>query len=278
MTAQFTQGFVLPHLYISGLDLSVASTTAIGIAPGYCRDSNNVMDITISETNFSKTIVKAPAFKGYSAAVFISSAQRGVNGLDTGTIAASTQYAVYAIGDSSGALPAGGLLSLAGQVAPVMPSGYDSLRLLGFISTNASANFVMSTNAPQVAKSAARFDLEPAVSVLSGGNATTFTAVNLGTAVPSTTLKNVIVTLQVTFIPAAANDVVQFRPVSSTMTANLPTIVGLEAGIAQTQYIEVVAAVASSTPRIEYLVSASGDSVSASVVSWTGLPTLAYPV
>jgi hypothetical protein len=120
---------------------------------------------------------------------------------------------------------------------------------------------------------------QPPVSVLSGGNATSFTAIDLTTnsAVPTTTLQNIIVTLLVTFTPLAANDIVQFRPTGSTATGGLPTITGVTAGVAQTQYIQVIAGVGSSKPEIDYLVSVSGDAVSVSVVSWTGVSNTAYP-
>jgi hypothetical protein len=119
----------------------------------------------------------------------------------------------------------------------------------------------------------------PALSVLSGGTSTTFAAMDLTTnsAVPTTTLPNIIVTLLVVFTPAAANDYVQFRPTGSSATSGLPTIVGVTAGIAQTQYIQVIAGVGSSKPEIDYLVSSGSDSVSVSVAAWAGVSNSAYP-
>ena len=119
----------------------------------------------------------------------------------------------------------------------------------------------------------------PAISVLTGGNATTFTVIDLTTnaAVPTTTLPNVIVTLFVTFTPAAAGDVVQFRPTGSTATSNLPTIVGVTAAVAETQYIQVIAGVGSSKPEIDYLVTSGSDAVNVSVAEWAGVSNSAYP-
>jgi hypothetical protein len=52
---------------------------------------------------------------------------------------------------------------------------------------------------------------------------------------------------------------------------------GVAAGIAQSQYLVMIAGVGSSKPEVDYLVTASGDSVSVSVVTWTGSPHTAYP-
>jgi len=110
--------------------------------------------------------------------------------------------------------------------------------------------------------------LQPAVSVLSGGNATSFTAIDLSTPIPTTTDPFVIALCTVTFIPAAVGDTVQFRPTGSTATANLPTITGIAAGVAQTQNIALNCGVGSSKPEVDYKVTVSGDAVSVSVYGY----------
>ena len=218
-------------------------------------------------------------FQNYQAGLLINSAIVGVNGLDAGTIAASTQYAIYLIGDSRNYQTTAAVLSLTSNPAPTLPQGYDSYRLIGFIQTDSSSHFVYATHKPQNIGGLLQYFNSPAISVLSGGNATTFTAIDLttNTAVPTTTLPNVIVNLFVTFTPAAAGDVVQFRPTGSSATGNLPTITGVTAGVAQTQYIQVIAGVGSSKPEIDYLVSSSSDAVSVSVAAWAGVSNSAYP-
>jgi hypothetical protein len=210
--------------------------------------------------------------------LFLNSAIVGANGLDQGAIAASTQYAIYLIADSRGYNPVAGVISLTSNAFPLLPFGYDSYRLLGFIETDSSMHFVYATHEPQLMAQSLSYYLQPAVSVLSGGNATTFTGVDLNSAVPSGTLPNVIVELLVVFIPAAIGDTVVFRPTGSSATAGLVTIVGKVAGVAQTQYVQVIAGVnGSSHASIDYEVSSSSDSVSVSVVGWTGAPHVAYP-
>jgi hypothetical protein len=267
----------LPNLYLNGLNISYASTTLLAIAPGMARDSNNVIDMEVGYANLEGSVNPATQFNGYIPGLLINPAVKGANGLDYGTIAASTNYAVYLIGDSRNYNPTAGIMTLTSNPLPQLPLGYDSLRLLGFVETDTSSNFVYATHKPQNMAGALEYILQPPVSVLAGGVATTFTAIDLSAAIPTTTLPNVIVTLLVTFIPAAANDVVEFRPTGSTATGNLTLITGDQAKIAQSQYIEMIAGVGSSKPEIDYLVTSASDSVSVSVVAWTGVSNTAYP-
>ena len=271
--------YALPHLYITGLQLSCASTTLLAVAPGAARDSNNDMDMVVGLGNLFGNVLPNALFANYQPGLLISSAVNGINGLDRGTIAASTQYAVYLIGDSRNYNTTGAVLSLTSNVAPFLPAGYDSYRLIGFIATDSSSHFVYATSKPQNIAGLLQYYNSPAIQVLSAGNATTFTAMDLTTsaAVPTTTLQNVIVTLLVVFTPAAVGDVVAFRNTGSSATTNLATIVGVAAGIAQTQYIQVIAGVGSSKPEIDYLVTSSSDAVTVSVAAWAGVSNSAYP-
>ena len=75
----------------------------------------------------------------------MNSAVNGANGLDYGTLAASTNYGVWLIGDSRGYNPVAAVLSLTSNAYPLMPLGYDSMRLIGFADTNSSTHFVAAT-------------------------------------------------------------------------------------------------------------------------------------
>ena len=72
-----------------------------------------------------------------SVNVTISTASTGANALDTGTVANSTWYFVYAIFNSAASTTAG-LLSLS-STAPTLPSGYTYFARLGAVSTDGSA-------------------------------------------------------------------------------------------------------------------------------------------
>lgn len=271
--------YQLPHLYIAGLNISYASTTVIAIAPGQARDMNDIIDLPVAWPDANNNINPSILFQNYQQPILINSAVNGVNGLDTGTIAASTQYAIYLIGDSRGYNLVAGLLSLTSNAAPLMPQGYDSLRLLGFAATDGSSHFVYATNKPQNMVGSLTYVNSPAIAALTGGTSTTFAAIDLTTssAIPTTTLENIIVWLFVTFTPAAAGDTVQFRPTGSSATANLVTITGFAAGVAQTQYIQVIAGVGSSKPEIDYKVTSGSDAVTVAVAQWTGVSNTAYP-
>ncbi len=238
----------LPFLYIQGLNVSVASNTVIAIAPGQCRDKNDAIDMPYS----------APL-----APLYLNSAVVGAGGLDTGTLALSSNYNIWLIGDSSNKLPFSGVISLQSNVAPLLPYGYDSSRLIGMVSTNSSTHFTAASVLNAVNYKG--FFLSPSVSVLSGGNATSFTAIDMSTPIPTTTDPFVIAVCTATFIPLAVGDIAQFRPTGSSATANLPTITGIAAGVAQTQQIILNCGVGSSKPEVDYLVSVSGDSLSLSV-------------
>ena len=279
VTYQNEAVYALPHLYIQGLSISAASTTVVAVAPGAARDSTNSIDMVVGLGNLFGTVSPNTLFANYQPGLFINSAVNGVNGLDTGTIAASTQYAIYLIGDSRNYNATAAVLSLTSNVAPTLPSGYDSYRLIGFWATDGSSHFAYSNVKPQNISGALTYFNNPGVAVLTGGTATSFTAMDLTTssALPTTTLQNIVVTLFVTFTPAVAGDLAAFRPTGSSATANLPTIVGLAAGVAQTQYIQVIAGVGSSKPEIDYKLSSGSDALTVSVVEWTGVSNSAYP-
>ena len=270
--------YSLPHLYISGMNVSIANTTTLAIAPGACRDANNNIDIEVGYANLQGVVTPATQYQGYIPGLLCNGALNGLNGLDTGSLGNSLQYALYVIADSRGYLPVASIMSLTSNPLPLMPQGYDSYRLIGFCETFTNATFVFADHAPQNLVGALEYILQPPTSALSGGNATTFTAIDLtaNSGIPTTTLPNIIVTLLVTFIPAAAGDVVTFRPTGQT-SGSYWTIVGQVAGIAQSQYLVMIAGVGSSKPEIDYEVTASGDSVSVSVVTWTGAAHNAYP-
>ncbi len=261
--------YSLPHLYISGLNISAASTTVLAIAPGQARDSQDNIDMAVGFPNLQGLTLPAPVASLQNLPIFINSAVNGANGLDTGTIAASTNYAVWLIGDSRGYKPVAGLLSLYSNAFPILPLGYDSYRLLGFANTDGSSHFLAAQIVQAV--NARGFYLQPETSVLSGGNATSFTEIDLSAVIPDADVAlpdTTIVLLDVSFTPAAIGDVVQFRPHGSSATANLPTIVGIAAGIPQQQFIYVVCGTDTGDAAIDYLVTSSSDSVNVSVNGW----------
>lgn len=143
----------LGYLDVQGGRMTYATTTTFTVAAGQFRDSTNTNDIVLPATT-------------------VSISKTALNGLDVGTVAASTIYYVYAIGSSvfgandgqdAGAAqgvgptpgvsttvpagtypstyaPAGILLSTAlPSVGPTLPVNYDMWRRIGAIRTTAGS-------------------------------------------------------------------------------------------------------------------------------------------
>lgn len=230
----------VPYSQITGFPLVWASNTTLTLGAGQSRDSTNQINI----------ISAAP--------ITINSAINGVNGLDTGTIAANTLYYVYIVSDPSGRNAPCGLLSLS-ATTPVLPantsispSNYGAFRRVGVWSTDGSAHFNLMT---QVGNGSVRdyvFDTLPVV--LTPGTATTFTAVNLAPWVPA---QNTFVTLMAAFTPTTAGHIAQFRASGSTATT-VATISGAASGVLQEEQITIMTGVVAGAPKIDYLVQDGG--------------------
>src|SRR5512138_2070013 len=106
---------------VYGFNISWLSNTTLTVSAGFCRDSTLIFDIidTTADT--------------------INAAINGLNGLDTGTFAASTAYAVYKVYDPSGRLPTGSMISLSFS-APLLPTGYAKYRRIGTAITDGSTH------------------------------------------------------------------------------------------------------------------------------------------
>jgi hypothetical protein len=220
MTNQFVQYFNYPFLYAVNCPVSVASNTTITIGVGQVRDNTNTFDI----------LVDSP--------LILNSAVNGVNGLDTGTIAASTWYAVYAIYDITGLNVVAGLISTS-ATAPLMPSKkgvtYGSFRLIGWVRTDGSSNFIPAyilgngnekTNVWQ-----------NGIQVLNAGSATTGTNINCSAGVAP--IDNTLTLFDISFTAAVGGNNVTMRPFGSAAIQ----IVGFSsttAAIAQLGQVEVM--------------------------------------
>jgi len=158
----------LPKGYFDGLQMSFNTVAKVDIAAGACRDTTNAYDITPS------------------AILTADIAVSGKNGLDTGTEAADTWYAVHVIGDTTGVNAPASLLSLS-ATAPTQPSGYDVFRRVGWVRNNGSSafiNFVQRNSGRdrKIIYNTAAGD----VNVLTGGTATVYTDVDCSSLMPST--------------------------------------------------------------------------------------------
>lgn len=186
-------------LYVNGCNLSWVSTTAISVSAGQVRDSSNVNDIVLSS----------------ASSVSISSSGV-VNALDTGTIAASTMYSVYAIGDSTGFRDNGCLLSLSAS-QPTLPFGYDMYRRIGAISINSSSQVrrfmqVGSGNSREMLYDPGTGPSTKGVVIPSSGTGGSTSYVNLGLLISLVPQLAVECIINCAFTPNSANNVLFLAP------------------------------------------------------------------
>lgn len=187
----------LGNSYINGLAIVYASTTTVTLQLGQARDSTNINDILLT------------------ANATIDAAQTGSNGLDTGSLANSTWYAVYVIGSSSNAAQPAGLLSTS-ATAPTLPLGYDIFRRVGWVRTDGSAHFLKFYQTGAGAGRTLWWDA--IISVLSAAGNTSYTAVSMAAAMPSTALTAIV---NYSLAPHTAANAALFRRTGSTSTTNM---------------------------------------------------------
>jgi len=155
-------------VYAYGCQVDVAPPSDVLISAGQVRDYTNTYDIVVNEP------------------LTVSTAFVGPGGLDQGTIAADTFYAVYVLYDVSHTNPPVGLLSTVSK-APVMPSRngvtYTSYRVVGYVKTDALS--VLLDFSPVGTGNDRELFWGDSIGVLIGGTATTYAPVSLDVAVPS---------------------------------------------------------------------------------------------
>jgi len=188
--------------YVTNLNLAWASTSTLTVASGACSNSDNTNDILISD------------------AITINAATNGLNGLDTGALANTTWYYVYAIGSSTNSQPSGCILSTSSS-APTLPFEYDIYRRIGEVRTNGSAQFLLFY---QIGNNGERIYYWDAIvsSGVSVGSAT-FAAASLSSAVPVTSRLAII---QARIVPNAAGNALSFRRTGSSENSSNINIAG----------------------------------------------------
>jgi|SRR5579862_622661 len=257
--------YQLPFLYMNGLIVSNDATTpntVLDIAAGQCRDSNDIMDIAlgVSNPNIEGGTVAAP--------LLLNAAVNGVNGLDTGSLAASTVYAVYMIADSRYYKPVASILTLASNSAPLMPFGYDSLRLIGYWVTDGSSHFYKAYMSQAVGGNRQfLYDAPVALTLASAGAATSYAtgATALTTLVPA--VNNLPVTFAASFIPGnAAGDTLKLQPGNGTGDAVI--ITGQVTTVHITQNVSVLSQLVTGVPTVNYKVTNAGDTAALSVAGF----------
>lgn len=240
-----------PFLYINGLKITNDATTPntiVDVAAGICRDSTNVYDMNLGNFGGANPNIAA------NTASTVSIAVNGVNGLDTGTVAASTFYAVFVIQDPLNRpqyQPA--LLLSKSWTAPLMPQGYAIFRRIGAVLTDGSSHILLQyQEAGNINNRYVQYDAPIAVTVTASGTSATYSAMDLSVAVPLTNFGRTMIKMKWT--NNAASDTANFTPTGGT--GDYATFIGQVAGVALEDQFEILPLVASSKPEVSYKVSA----------------------
>lgn len=222
-----------PSKFVSGFKLAWDTNTSLDVYGGTCRDST---DANMIQAEF----------------VTLNAAVNGANGLDSGSLANSTRYHVFAIGDSTKYKAGASLLSA--STTPSLPLGYDMYRLIGVVFTDGSAHFLPFSQSGEDRNRFMWYDTP--ISVLSAGAATTFTGINLTTALPLLELSHVY--LQAAITPNAAGNRVYFARNGSTATDGSATVSGDVAAVESWGEVSVPT---EDTATILYKVDSASDAV-----------------
>ncbi len=228
----------LPFLYINNLLITNDSSNpdeVINIGVGQCRDSTNTYDMV------------------NSASISVDNTASGLNGLDTGSVAASTLYYVHLVTDPVSGNTAGGLLSLS-ATAPTMPFGYSAFRMIGFAVTDSSSDFLLMQNAGNNNARVFTYDVPQATSV-TAGNSASYAAITLTTLVPAN-YAQLPVLVECNWTANAAADTLALQGVNATgdTVKYIAPVAGATAHTLVRDYVN--AEIASSVPKINYKVSA----------------------
>jgi hypothetical protein len=225
-----------PNLYVDGLAMSWATDETLTIQSGAARNSTDANDIEVS------------------SALTLSNIVAGANGLDTGSVAASTMYAVYVIGSSLDVVVSASLLSLASSSTPTLPQDYDMYRRIGWVLTDGTSDFLLFYQ--YGTDKTRQYYYDVGISELSAGSSATYAAVDLATSVPPIATT---VIMDVAYTPNGATDVAEFLPFGSSATNG---IVRFGYGVAGAQVGQAVipCQLDSGVPKIQYKVT-SGDAL-----------------
>lgn len=203
--AYYINGLRLSNDYTSGTTLD----TIVTCSAGACRDSTNENDI-IATSSMSADITTS-----------------GAGGLDTGTVANSTFYAVHVIGDST-LYNDPTLMFSTSATSPVLPGGYDMFRRVGYVKTDGSADILEFTQTGSSSDRLMTYAAAIATDITSGSSAT-FAAVNISASVPQA---STTVVTKCVFTPTAADDTLELRSGDSTVDSGQAIASGDVAGVA----------------------------------------------
>ncbi len=182
---QLSLAVTAQNLYIQGLEVVYGSATTVTITAGQCRDSNNEVDMFLYPSN------TLPANQGFVyAPLTLTTTTVGINGVDVALAAATAAlYQVFLISASDNSQPIACIATLGlnsptvAPLGPVMPFGYDTLRLIGYFAVDASDNVLKAYTAGNGNVQDFFYDAPPATAITAGAS-TSYAVVDLSAQVP----------------------------------------------------------------------------------------------
>lgn len=233
---------VYPHEHLCGLVVTHVDNENIQIEIGGCRDSTDERDIDLT------------------SAANIDITGSGAGGLDTGSVAANTLYAIHTIFDSNETNAVDGICSLS-PTAPTMPATHDLFRHTGWILTDSTSDIIPFKQTGRLAERFMRYETEKGnTSALLAGKSTIWAILNLALFVPSTSTK---VKLLYTYVPGTPGNCFGLRPLGS----NVALGDGMACVIAQATTRGLIEVDTDSNRDIEYCIE-TGDTLELAVIGY----------
>jgi hypothetical protein len=238
-----------PFYYVNGLKISNDATTP-----------NSIINVSLGSIIDSSATYQLVSSSSLSSSLAVS----GLGGLDTGTVAASSVYAVYLVADPI-TLQANSIMFSLSLTGPLMPFGYSAYALLGYVATDSSSHILKGYwSDGDTARRVFIFDAPQATAVTAGA-ATTYTGVALTKWLPAQS--NVLAWINVSFVPAAASRVLDMQ--AGLAAGDQIIITGQVASVVVTAQVQLVAQLVSSVPTVNYKVSNADSNVAVNVAGYT---------
>lgn len=235
---------------------ATSPNTVLDISAGMFRDSTNTYDLVIG--NF---LGLNPGLTPNTTS-FINSAILGPGGIDVGTVAASSVYNIYVILDLTTYISSCIMSLAAPSVGPTMPYNYGAYRLIGHVTTNSSAHFLLGywsgINTSRL------FMYDQVQLTLSAGNATSATPFSLAALVPA--IQNRPVWIYSSYNPQAPSNYLRLYTYGSGNTDI--QITGQVASVIVTSNSLITARLNAGAPTLQYQVANIGDSATLYVAGY----------
>lgn len=245
----------VPFFYTNGFAISNDATTP-----------NSLLDIAIGTTLDSSETYQLELL----SPCVINSANNGLNGLDTGTVAASKVYTVFVIADPVNSNPTGAMISLANgsTTFPLMPFGYSAYKRIGYVTTDASAHFLKGYWTNENTSSRLFLYDAPQATAVTAGTSTSYANVNLITLSPN--VNNTPVWLATSYTPASAGNTLKLQPGNATgdavtISGQVTSVVVTSNSLVLSQSVTITSVV---SPVINYKESSGSDAVAINVAGY----------